>query len=82
MVEIGLHPGEAAPPAATAQAADGWHDPLAGWRPRELHMLLSPELAECLQSQRLRLGRLSDLAAAPAHTVSHAPTGSEGCRSC
>jgi len=66
LVEIGLHPAEAAPPAAPAQTADGWHDPLAGLRPGELRMLLSPELAEYLQSQRVPLGRLSDLAATPA----------------
>jgi predicted glycoside hydrolase/deacetylase ChbG (UPF0249 family) len=82
LVEIGLHPAEAAPPAVPAQAADGWHDPLAALRPRELRMLLSPELAEYLQSQRLRLGRLSDLAAPPANTIPHGPTMNQGCRSC
>jgi predicted glycoside hydrolase/deacetylase ChbG (UPF0249 family) len=57
--EIGLHPGFA-PPAGSS--ADGWRDPLARSRPQELQLLLSTELADAIQSQRLRLGRLSALA--------------------
>ena len=44
--------------------ADGWHDPLAHFRPQELQTLVSSELPEFLQTHHLRLGRLSDLATA------------------
>ena len=43
LIEIALHPGEAAP-ASSERDADGWHDPLAARRPGELQMLVSPEL--------------------------------------
>ncbi|MGA2035139.1 MAG: ChbG/HpnK family deacetylase [Thermoguttaceae bacterium] len=55
--EIALHPGQAVPP----QAADGWRDPLAELRPKELQLLLSADLAQCLRQANVRLGRLTDL---------------------
>ena len=56
LAEIGLHPGVT--PDTAAKAADGWHDPLALIRPRELEMLVSPELEELLVASGCRLGRL------------------------
>jgi predicted glycoside hydrolase/deacetylase ChbG (UPF0249 family) len=56
LAEIGLHPG--ARPDAAARAAEGWHDPLAQLRPRELEMLVSVELEELLAASGCRLGRL------------------------
>ena len=56
LAEIGLHPG--AGPDATAKAADGWHDPLAHLRPRELEMVVSVDLEELLAAFGCRLGRL------------------------
>ena len=56
LAEIGLHPS--ARPNAAGQAADGWHDPLADLRPRELEMVLSVELEELLAAHGCRLGRL------------------------
>jgi predicted glycoside hydrolase/deacetylase ChbG (UPF0249 family) len=62
LAEIGLHPS--AMPAGTmypwsaASAADGWHDPLAGMRPREREMVVSVELEELLAARGCRLGRL------------------------
>jgi predicted glycoside hydrolase/deacetylase ChbG (UPF0249 family) len=61
-IEIGLHPGLAPSAESPHEVADGWHDPLAAYRPKELQLLLSPELAEEIQAQRLRLGRLAALA--------------------
>jgi predicted glycoside hydrolase/deacetylase ChbG (UPF0249 family) len=61
VVEIGLHPALAAP-SPRMDNADGWTDPLAAERPKELDMLLSPELADFLLSQGIQLSRLSDLA--------------------
>ena len=40
------------------KAADGWHDPLADLRPRELEMVVSVELEELLAASGCRLGRL------------------------
>lgn len=40
---------------------DGWHDPLARLRSDELALVTSPELAELLDSSRIRLGRLGEL---------------------
>jgi predicted glycoside hydrolase/deacetylase ChbG (UPF0249 family) len=56
LAEICLHP--AAAPDAAAQTADGWHDPLALIRPRELDMVSSVELEELLVARGCRLGRL------------------------
>ncbi len=39
-------------------SADGWHDPLADLRPRELEMVVSVELEELLAARGCRLGRL------------------------
>jgi predicted glycoside hydrolase/deacetylase ChbG (UPF0249 family) len=64
LVEIGMHPAEPRGPTPAAERDDGWDDPLRGFRPRELKMLLSSELIEHLQWRRLRLGRLGELAAA------------------
>jgi len=54
LAEIGLHPG--ARPVAASES-DGWHDPLALLRPRELDMLVSRELEELLAASGCRLGR-------------------------
>jgi chitin disaccharide deacetylase len=59
LVEIALHPGEAAAEASPAQEANGWHDPLAALRPGELQMLVSAELAAGLESAGWLLGRLA-----------------------
>jgi hypothetical protein len=59
LVEIGLHPSEAAEKTRTQDIADGWGDPLAGSRPNELRMLVSGELPEILESEGWQLGRLS-----------------------
>lgn len=61
LAEIALHPGAAAAPETTE--ADGWADPLAAERPRELAMLLSPGLEAFLTSQGLKLGRVGSMAA-------------------
>ena len=58
LVEIGLHPGEAAEDESPEDRADGWHDPLAAERPNELGMLVSTELPTFLESAGWRLGRL------------------------
>lgn len=54
--EIALHPGAAI--AAPPWGEDGWSDPLAALRPRELAMLTSPALEELLARHGLRLGRV------------------------
>ena len=58
LVEIGLHPGEAAEDESPEDRANGWHDPLARARPDELRMLTSAELPAFLESAGWRLGRL------------------------
>jgi predicted glycoside hydrolase/deacetylase ChbG (UPF0249 family) len=68
LAEIGLHPGAALAGTmsgtmypwswSAAKVADGWHDPLANLRPRELEMVVSVELEELLAAQGCRLGRL------------------------
>ncbi len=58
LVEVALHPGEASEGAAPEDRTAGWHDPLAGWRPAELRMLVSAELPGYLESAGWRLGRL------------------------
>ena len=67
VTEIGIHPGcpvSDHPVSEThdVSTADGWHDPLAQVRPGELSVLTSPVLAELLESQNLRLRRLSEFA--------------------
>ena len=59
LVEIALHPGEAAEGVAPGERAAGWLDPLAACRPNELRMLSSAELAAYLESAGWRLGRLA-----------------------
>lgn len=54
--EIALHPGAAI--AASPPGEDGWSDPLAAVRPRELAMLLSPALEGLLARRGLKLGRV------------------------
>lgn len=61
LAEIALHPGTAATPETNDK--DGWADPLAAERPRELAMLLSPELESLFISRGLKLGRIGSLAA-------------------
>ena len=56
LAEIGLHPG-AMPDATAAGPADGWHDPLAQLRPRELEMLVSVENGRTACRLRLPLGQ-------------------------
>jgi chitin disaccharide deacetylase len=58
LVEIGLHPAEAADSISPKDEADGWHDPLADLRPCELQMLISGELPRLLKSSGWQLGRL------------------------
>lgn len=56
-IEVGLHPGE--PSVASAEEeADGWRDPLAPVRPKELDMLVTEPLATLLESSGWRLGRV------------------------
>lgn len=57
-IEIGLHPGQAAEESSPEDQANGWSDPLAGSRPKELQMLVSEELPQCLESAARRLDRL------------------------
>jgi predicted glycoside hydrolase/deacetylase ChbG (UPF0249 family) len=59
LIEIGLHPAMG---LATLQTnpEDGWSDPLAAHRPKELEMLTSPELVSLLQLRNMTLGRLKD----------------------
>jgi predicted glycoside hydrolase/deacetylase ChbG (UPF0249 family) len=61
VVEIGLHPGFEDERIRPSEICEGWHDPLAALRPRELALLESPLLAERLRSRGVRLGRLSNL---------------------
>lgn len=67
-IEIGLHPAE----EASAPTCPGWDDPLAAYRPRELAMLVSEELASYLASADCRLGRITESAVAP-ESVACAP---------
>jgi predicted glycoside hydrolase/deacetylase ChbG (UPF0249 family) len=61
LTEIGMHPGCAAVSSETARSDDPWHDPLAAFRPRELTLFTSSELASLLEAQQIELGRLSEL---------------------
>jgi chitin disaccharide deacetylase len=58
LVEVALHPGEPIGAVESCNRADGWDDPLAERRPRELEMLVSGELLELLELAGWRLGRL------------------------
>ena len=69
LMEIALHPGE---PPLDAECVDGWNDPLADLRPRELEVLTSPALVSLLECEQIRLGRLSDLAVTPVRVLSNA----------
>ncbi|MCY2965606.1 MAG: hypothetical protein NT069_18570, partial [Planctomycetota bacterium] len=69
-VEVGLHPGRPASGiqlanpdslATNSSIVDGWNDPLASGRPREMAMLASPELAIAILKSGFQLGRLSQL---------------------
>ena len=70
LAEICLHPAEATTEDAE-KPAEGWNDPLATLRPRELEMLVSAELAAELTAREVKLGRLSE--AMHCHTL--APHG-------
>jgi predicted glycoside hydrolase/deacetylase ChbG (UPF0249 family) len=59
--EIGMHPGGLPVPGTAPCSGDGWDDPLATLRPRELALLTSPDLALLLETHRIRLSRLADL---------------------
>ncbi len=62
MVEICMHPAMIADSRNDHQ--DGWLDPLARLRPKELALLESKELSELLRVRQVELGRLSQLKAA------------------
>jgi predicted glycoside hydrolase/deacetylase ChbG (UPF0249 family) len=64
LIEIGLHPAVAGVTSNTP--ADGWSDPLATVRPRELEMLTSPQLVEVIRAHGMSLGRLGGTATAAA----------------
>ena len=55
--EIGLHPAEAI--ATGDRSEDPWFDPLAERRPRELAVLVGPDLADELAKRNVRLGRVA-----------------------
>lgn len=58
--EIAFHPGQAATERVTS--TDGWHDPLAAMRPRELQLLCSTELVDLLAASKIELTRFSGTA--------------------
>jgi predicted glycoside hydrolase/deacetylase ChbG (UPF0249 family) len=62
VTEIAMHPGAPAPSLAQAPNEAGWHDPLVG-RAAELSLLASVELIDLLETQQVRLTRLSSLPA-------------------
>ena len=62
LTEIGMHPGCTASESTDELEGDGWHDPLGNLRAAELAVLTSPEMVRHLETQQIRLGRLSDLA--------------------
>ena len=57
LAEIVLHPAQLPEGDATG-APDGWCDPLAQLRPKELQLLISSQLAEHLEKHRCQLGRM------------------------
>lgn len=64
LLEIGVHPALGLS-ALQTDAEDGWADPLAAQRPKELEMLTSSDLVNLLLSRGVTLGRL----AVPSTTV-------------
>ncbi len=58
-VEVGLHPSETAEAESAEARTNGWSDPLAERRPRELQMLTSSDLVKFLDQTGWRLGRLA-----------------------
>ena len=65
LIEIGMHPGLADEGSGDRSNDDGWQDPLAKIRPRELTLLESPELASRLRATEMTLGRLAQLEPVP-----------------
>jgi predicted glycoside hydrolase/deacetylase ChbG (UPF0249 family) len=59
LIEIGLHPALGLA-AYDTEADDGWSDPLAAQRPKELEMLTGAELVHLLQARGVTLGRLNE----------------------
>jgi hypothetical protein len=57
LIEIGVHPALGLA-ALDTDAEEGWNDPLAAHRPKELEMLTGPDLVLLLQSRGVTLGRL------------------------
>lgn len=62
LTEIGMHPGCPLAGAHCDSNGNGWHDPLADLRSGELSLLNSPELVQALDSQHIRLARLTEIA--------------------
>lgn len=60
-LEIGLHPGCAAPRLSVRDTDDGWSDALGDRRPLELAWLQSEALGEVLHAAHVRLGRIRAL---------------------
>ena len=54
VIEIGMHPGLADDSIRPHEMCEGWSDPLADWRRRELDLLVSPALAESLRARGMR----------------------------
>lgn len=61
LTEIGMHPGCPVAKAKDESKSCDWHDPLAHLRPGELSLLTSPEIVRFLDSQHIRLARLSEI---------------------
>ncbi len=59
LAEVALHPACAAEAQPAPADQDGWRDPLASDRPRELQLLCSQELADFFLRRPLRLGRIA-----------------------
>lgn len=57
LIEIGVHPALGLT-ALQMDPEEGWGDPLAAHRPKELEMLIGPDLVNLLQSRGVTLGRL------------------------
>jgi predicted glycoside hydrolase/deacetylase ChbG (UPF0249 family) len=61
--EVGVHPGGQSQ-LTSAEARDGWHDPLANVRSSERDLLCSSQLVELLRAHHCRLTRLARAASA------------------